>query len=146
MYTKTCDKCGKKIDGHSRANVVIKFKDHVCSSIKENEMTKTKHTPLPWTTDNAGEYIHSHGGADSETGELPLLAHLYDNDFNQEANAEFIIRAVNNHDALVSVCESSIKIMELLNNEARKDGVDVEKGFKALNILKQTLAKARSEL
>ncbi|MCK8788244.1 hypothetical protein M0638_28235, partial [Roseomonas sp. NAR14] len=63
-----------------------------------SESSSTKHTPMPWSIDQDGKtaLITSNGELIAECGisDLPVK--------QDQANAAFIVRAVNAHDALVA--------------------------------------------
>ncbi len=67
----------------------------------------TEHSPLPWVFED--EYIRSHTGeivADTYT--MPTA----EAGETMEANAAFIIKAVNNHDALVSAIREAESVID----------------------------------
>jgi NCAIR mutase (PurE)-related protein len=70
-------------------------------------MTQSKHTPTPWvvTTDSSGfTAINNH---DNFRSDFPL-ATMCKGMTQGEANAAFIVKAVNNHEALVSALEKFV--------------------------------------
>ena len=78
-----------------------------------------KHTALPWEAWGNGEFI-THIREKRANGVTLLtmqLPHTIDDVAEQNANAEFIVRACNSHDALVTACgnmRNYIKHRELL--------------------------------
>ena len=69
-------------------------------------MGGTKHTPTPWrVVRRAGETRRASVSATFINGPSGSIAKLYNNS-NCEADAEFIARAVNAHDALVDELRS----------------------------------------
>lgn len=74
----------------------------------------SKHTPIPWTFDdiwhlikgpNGEEVAAIHSAQASDTARRG-------NRFTANANAEFIVRACNNHDKLVAALAMCIAVME----------------------------------
>ena len=102
-------------------------------------MTEAKHTPLPWYERGAGNYIFADANADPEySGEILPHIELYDNDGCQKANAEFIVQAVNNLDALIKAGEAILEHFDCRDFFSRDSCLICQ--------LKQALAKARGEL
>lgn len=62
-------------------------------------MNKTQHPPTPWSASN--NEIRSLNSVLLAT----MQKHLLINGINQEANAEFIVKACNSHEALVEALE-----------------------------------------
>ncbi len=64
-----------------------------------NPMTENQHTPTPWHVDNSGIVV----GSRAPNGSTDLIADLHTSAMPAEAraNAALIVRAVNNHQALV---------------------------------------------
>jgi len=59
----------------------------------------TEHTPTPWTKNNKGEIGPRFRSDDQSDGMLDPVAEVMFGD-NREANAAFIVEAVNNHEDL----------------------------------------------
>lgn len=84
-------------------------------------MTKlTKHTPTPWTAWNApdGSWVVRAVYEDSQgrrTTAFPAVCHSGGQD--NEANAAFIVHAVNSHDALVAIAR---RAREIAGDDFRK--------------------------
>jgi hypothetical protein len=87
-----------------------------------------KHTPTPWECGKATNY---HGFYIAPKGTLPTLAavervehNIQITTFNfpgeTEANAEFIVRAVNSHEALLEACRFA-HVRALQNNDPDAD-------------------------
>lgn len=73
--------------------------------------TETKHTPTPWRLDSAGVNV-----TDSSP-ERYCIANVHGNSVkNLEANAAFIVRACNEHAALVAVAEAAASLVFNLEN------------------------------
>ena len=75
------------------------------------------HSPLPWRM----EYEYSYGsgtwdvyGAD---GEYVLSAESVPGVVPSEADRNFILRAVNNHDALLAACRASLQAFEAIAHD-----------------------------
>lgn len=67
-------------------------------------MSEQKHTPTPWSANRFAE-VTAHGGVICET---------IGSDYTQpqdDANAAFIVLAVNSHQALVEALQSCVKIL-----------------------------------
>ncbi len=62
-------------------------------------MTENQHTPTPWHVDNTGVVV----GSRAPNGSTDLIADLHTSAMPSEAraNAAFIVKACNNHQALV---------------------------------------------
>lgn len=67
-------------------------------------MAESKHTPIPWLIDgsNSNEFIVSADGG--RVASCCVNGRYWR---EAEANAEFIVRAVNSHAALVAACEAA---------------------------------------
>ena len=84
-------------------------------------MAETKHSPLPWTLSQLlmpvpdqtwCACIYGGTGQQDFVAYLPALAGWTP---KLKANAEFMIRACNSHDALVDTCEKMAKWLERLH-------------------------------
>lgn len=98
-------------------------------------MSETKHTPTPWTT---GPDLANCGGgqnilADTETENSVRIAHtsrvVYGGqelvgEPQAQVNAEFIVRAVNNHDGLLTALRDLFDLYD--RGILRGDGGEVE--------------------
>ena len=84
---------------------------------------KTKHTPTPWIINpqHTGGIFASFGERIGECG---------------QANAEFIVKAVNSHDALVEALKEAVRIFE------RFPITTEEAGLPWYKLAKQALVKA----
>lgn len=80
-----------------------------CGNLKRHDyVEKVTHTPTPWHLEKSG-YTQTSVYIYSEIGKP--LAHTVTPDFGldeQEANAAFIVRAVNSHDTLVDAIKFAI--------------------------------------
>ena len=101
-------------------------------------MTEAKHTPLPWKINRIastciesekGRVIASCGGHQQHPGNSSP---------ENQANTEFIVRAVNNHGMLMEALEEVYDRLEMIASEE-----DSEQWDDALNLAKQALAKAK---
>lgn len=80
----------------------------------------TKHTPTPWE-------IEPHTMVDKEFSVGPFTLDYDDVDHDeQDANAEFMVRAVNSHDALLAAAKTVVKNAKALPGMALEDcgGID----------------------
>jgi hypothetical protein len=121
------------------------------------------HTPIPW---ECGEAKNYHGYYIAPKGKLPTLAavervgteQLHITVFNfpgeTKANAEFIVRAVNNHDKLIAALQAQIKYWEQVpsgvdydadpNNSSPEDmtahlaGLAIKDAFFAIKIIEES--------
>ena len=77
----------------------------------------SKHTPTPWEKCEAGDYSDYDGDSIILLGDdiSCRVAAVFGADEKAEANAEFIVRAVNAHDALVTA-------LKLLVRNGQKQG------------------------
>lgn len=78
-------------------------------------MSETKHSPLPWTADISdratdGSDCWVVDGPDGSIAEMMCPADI------EQANAEFIVRAVNAHEALMEVAYALIGGVEICPN------------------------------
>lgn len=86
----------------------------------EGNKTKQEHTPTPWNvTKDSHPDMEGSIWIDSKTIEKPALC------FN-EADAAFIVRAVNSHEELLEACKEIVRYMknETDNPEAVYDRVE----------------------
>ena len=132
-------------------------------------MTEVKHTPLPWTVsdyyeEEAGpaiigadgypiadvedtaimeDWVNALGLPDDHWAEYPGQAYIERPMEEFQANAEFIVRAVNNHDALVHACEWLVSWLYM------PDGVNDPPMSRIpeniLECIEKALAKAKGE-
>ena len=96
---------------------------------------KAKHTPTPWKTGDA-DWRTIVGPAtrwytqpfDPEERKLVGIAtvDLSDNEAEDSANAEFVVRAVNNHEALVKLLEEVVEYGESFDLRDRIEALLVE--------------------
>ncbi len=107
--------------------------------------TKTQHTPTPWKLfPGVGEDLD---GVMSE--KVNAGGNFYIAQCNVKGDAEFIVRAVNSHEALLSDHEKFSKLCVELNNqknillEAAKR-VLAEDNVDAMDSLKDAIAKAEA--
>lgn len=90
-------------------------------------MAKDQHTPTPWlVTDEIdriynGELIRPVSGNPSPVA-VVCDFNRFDRDEERKANAAFIVKAVNAHDALVDAARSAIALIESYEN---KEGADL---------------------
>lgn len=68
----------------------------------------SEHTPLPWVM-NCGDIYHIAGCKAKFTG---ISYSPPDDSCPAEVNAEFAVRAVNSHDALVTDCTAAKKFLD----------------------------------
>ena len=68
-------------------------------------MTIKKHTPAPWHVDGNGCSIATKGG------QIAKIRPVYMDRAQREANAEFIVRSVNSHEALIDACKDALKAL-----------------------------------
>ena len=102
---------------------------------------KTKHSVLPWKT-NEGDFRTNGMGEFIEINDRDgeEIAHIMEDEPNgirkiDRANANFIIRACNNHYQLLEACKKALKIINNPFNEKKMWIHDVE------TILKQAIVK-----
>jgi hypothetical protein len=83
-------------------------------------MSETRHTPTPWETSyrersngSYGQDIYDSNGATIATCEWYSVPTPTGFVTNRTANAEFIVRAVNSHQALVEALRHAINIIDL---------------------------------
>jgi hypothetical protein len=99
---------------------------------------ESKHSPLPWT------YCHNGGGTWPIIGERDratvavVTPQMAGDDAEHEANAAFIVRACNAHDALVEACEKALFAVQ--------DGADAALHEYGVNAWNDTLNKLREAL
>ena len=83
-------------------------------------MSEVKHSPLPWITDPSNENLICVDSRPYEyicrvsPSEFSNSSHSREHEI---ANASFVIRAVNNHDALVAALEGMIRRFEQRDGE-----------------------------
>jgi hypothetical protein len=102
------------------------------------------HTPPPWKAvkNTCFWEIQPETRADTDPYQIgDVCASCPKNDVNelQKANADFIVRAVNNHDALVEALEDAEKALDLYGDKSKGSIVS------ALNNARVTLAKAKGD-
>lgn len=99
---------------------------------------KTRHTPTPW--EQNGHFVESYGGPDvCEVG--IKNEHGQHNNEEAEANAAFIVTAVNAHEELVKACQNTVEHLRSKLNT----GLTVAKACGMQSVLveiEQALAKA----
>lgn len=88
---------------------------------------RLEHTPTPWHYD--GEYIRTGLNRFDPETKVQIIAEINDTE-NWEANAAFIVRAVNSHENLLAMMKTAI--------------IDIENGSlgNALSVLRFAIAKA----
>lgn len=69
-----------------------------------NEAKRNDHTPTPWKVE--GPFLER-----SIFGEKDLVTRLVGFDKIQSANAAFIVRAVNSHDALIKALKDALEVI-----------------------------------
>jgi len=70
--------------------------------------TQSKHTATPWKVDNKlKQYVVADEVVGVRVG-YPILSCCTE---NEETNAEFIVRAVNSHEALVEACNDALELL-----------------------------------
>lgn len=82
--------------------------------------TETKYTPTPWQMEKIGYGYTISTVDDREDMHKSICTTYLGNDrhkdsFEDEANAEFIVRAVNSHEALLNLLKRSLERMRLIN-------------------------------
>ena len=80
----------------------------------------TKHTPTPWV--QRGRYINVESVVDGVPGHYEVACIASHNDDKNEANAAFIVRAVNAHEALYNTVKT---IKAEFVNHARVKGEEI---------------------
>lgn len=79
-----------------------------------DKQTKTKHTPTPWILNNNGDGDHWISTPNDEIVLQQISTeNLGDNELDL-ANAQFIVKAVNNHHSLLNALESAIDLLNSL--------------------------------
>jgi hypothetical protein len=91
--------------------------------------TKPTHTPTPWKVEDKTTL------ADSAGHVIAITASREQSDLANEANAAFIVRAVNVHEELMRVCVYAL-------NELEHPHANPENKTLTIQDLKQALAKA----
>ena len=77
-----------------------------------------KHSPTPWDYDPESDFHNDPSGivyVDISAGDVPDSESRFariDKGKTAKADAAFIVRAVNAHDALVAACEAAVKVFE----------------------------------
>ncbi len=136
-------------------------------------MTEVKHTPLPWTVsdyyeEEAGpaiigadgypiadvedtaimeDWVNALGLPDDHWAEYPGQAYIERPMEEFQANAEFIVRAVNNHEALLQTlrdAEDALKGMVYDFEHNTGENVDADINH-TMETIEQALAKAKGE-
>jgi hypothetical protein len=70
-------------------------------------MSTTKHTPTPWSKSRIASHAPQFSiYGDDDARDLAVVGYVE----NAEANAEFIVKAVNHHDELVAALELALAI------------------------------------
>lgn len=106
--------------------------------------TRVAHTPTPWTYHlgrgaNPRFHIQTAGGYQiASTTELARHAQAHTENEQREANAAFIVRAVNSHEALVAALHQMVQMVEFLGFPAAPDAMRPK--------IDRTLADAREAL
>ena len=100
-------------------------------------MTISTHTPAPWAVDNRRSIVKIR----TEKREIAVLSGRLDSEHGREtiqANAEFIVKAVNSHTELLDALERMIYVFDknIPNNINHEQ-------FISVNSAKEAIAKAR---
>jgi hypothetical protein len=66
---------------------------------KKDASERSEHTPTPWTLLPARTLVNLKGPNGEQVGQLPI----------NSADAAFIVRAVNSHEALLSACKQAME-------------------------------------
>jgi len=109
---------------------------------------KTKHTPTPWHvwSEDKGrrDDVYIAGNPTGELGGMRKLAYMVDTwtGANTEANAEFIVRACNAHDQLVTVAKLAKSLTESALSEHGHNPKLVAEAKLALSRIDAALAAA----
>ena len=98
-------------------------------------MTKVKHTETPWTV--SANTIR----AQSSLLLATIKEHLESNNVPQQANAEFIVRAVNNHELLLEACKEAKYNLSRRSETSQKWSINDQKVFE---LLEQAIQQAES--
>lgn len=112
--------------------------------------TDVNHTHTPWkiTGPSSGKGTHDDGGdyaiVEAETGNNYIVAEAFSKvdhgiRYPAEANAKFIVRACNCHDALVKACQ---RLMENMEEIYRDENGDME--WDGINLAREALIKAEA--
>lgn len=65
-----------------------------------------KHTPTPWSLLPARTLINIKGPSSEQIGQIPT---------SDEANAAFIVKAVNCHEELLEACKEALSALNIIN-------------------------------
>ena len=104
-----------------------------------------KHTETPYKILRANDFsffITTEKFTDCEEGYI--IAKTTDMGKEAEANAEFIVRACNAHDALVEACKLAHEIISLNTQKHGLESVD-DNVFTIIELLESALNKAKGE-
>jgi len=82
---------------------------------KRNPMT---HTKVPWSFGVASGEIYAHGVSICRVYPGMLTSFHAPDVETQKANAEFIVTACNNHDALMEACEYGLRMLLQIGDES----------------------------
>ena len=91
------------------------------------------HTKGPWKVDKVKNRLYGENNT-SVIYNFPPQVGPTDNDQEQEANAEFIVRACNSHYDLLEACEMMLRLIEGENLDEKFDG--------ETEVLRDAIAKA----
>ena len=107
---------------------------------------KTKHTQVPWNQNEENTLIIE--GCDHRLSICEVHDHSDTSDVHNaqeaEANAEFIVRAVNNHDVLVGAIDELFKQCVMMHKYYGEID-NTREADNAINTAKALLAKAKGE-
>lgn len=93
-----------------------------------------KHTPIPWNNSGLGIITAYHPGKVQIIGDVTTASTTEE---EQEANANFIVRACNNHESLLDACRTA-----LVAATETHDGDTQAERLRVIKVITEAVTKA----